>query len=89
MSIKLIKENKKGRTFQVDECKILYRNKGVIAGENDINVEEVIYLITESAEITLKDKKEVIEAPARIHFPAKTYHAIKALTDISFVMFEK
>lgn len=86
--MKLIKKNEKGKTFQTDKCKILYRKKGSISGNNKINVHEIIYLITGEAEITLKEKTEVIKAPAKFEFPAKTYHKIKALTDISFVMFD-
>ncbi len=87
--MKLLKENEKGKTFQAEGFKILYRNEGTIAGDNEENPEEVIYFITGSAEITLKDKTWTIEAPAKVEFPAKTYHKIKALTDISFVVFEK
>ncbi len=89
MQLKLIKENKKGKTYQADGFKILYRYKNMIAGDNSENVEELIYFITGSAEITLKDKTWIIKSPAKVKFPAKTYHKIKALTDISFILFEK
>ena len=78
MEMKLIKENEKGKTYQADGFKILYRYKDKIAGDNAENVEELIYFITGSAEITLRDKTWIIEAPAKIEFPAKTYHKIKA-----------
>jgi len=87
--MELIKENEKGKTYQADDFKILYRNKGTISGDNAENPEELIYLTTGSAEITLKDKTWTVEAPAKIEFPAKTYHKIKALTDISMIVFEK
>jgi len=87
--MKLIKENEKGKNYQADNFKILYRYKGSIAGDNSENVEELIYLITGKAEITLRETTNVVEAPAVIEFPAKTYHKIKALTDISFILFEK
>ena len=86
--MKLITENEKGKTYQADGFKILYRYKGMIAGDNSENVKEFIYFITGSAEITLQDKTRIIESPARIEFPAKTYHKIKALADISFILFE-
>lgn len=82
MDINLIKENEKGKTYQADGFKILYRYKDMIAGDNSENVKELIYFISGSAEITLQDKTWIIE------FPAKTYHKIKALTDISFILFE-
>jgi len=87
--MKIIKENEKGKTYQSDDFKVLYRYKGTISGDNSENVEELIYLITGSAEITLKDSIKVVKAPAKIKFPAKTHHKIKALTDISLIMFEK
>jgi len=87
--MKLIKENEKGRTYQANGFKILYRYKDMIAGDNSENVKELIYFITGSAEITLKDKTWIIKSPAKVEFPANTYHNIKALTDISFILFEK
>jgi hypothetical protein len=89
MEMKLIKENEKGKTFQSENFKILYRYEGKIAGGNSENVEELIYFVTGSAEITLKDKTWIIESPTKVEFPANTYHKIKALTDISFILFEK
>jgi len=89
MDMKLIKENEKGKTYQVDGFKIFYRYKDAIAGDNSENPEEIIYFITGSAEITLQNKTWTIEAPAEVEFPAKTYHKIKALTDISFTLFEE
>lgn len=89
MTIELLKENEKGKTYQAPEMKILYRNAGTIAGDNKINPKELIYFITGSAMVTLEDKTWKIEAPAQVEFPANTYHNIKALTDISLVIFEK
>jgi mannose-6-phosphate isomerase-like protein (cupin superfamily) len=89
MGIKLIKENEKGKTFQAEGFKILYRHKDQIAGDNSENVREVIYFITGLAEITLKDKTWIIESPTKVEFPPNTYHKIKALTKISFILFEK
>ncbi len=89
MNLKIIKENKKGKTYQAEGFKILYRHKNKIAGDNSENVEELIYFITGSAEITLRDKTWIIKSPVKVEFPANTYHKIKALTDISFVLFEK
>ncbi|MFT4311198.1 MAG: hypothetical protein ACMXX7_01075 [Candidatus Woesearchaeota archaeon] len=89
MEIKLIKENDKGKTYQAKGFKILYRYKDKIAGDNSENVEELIYFIEGSAEITLKDKTWTVNSPAKVEFPANTYHKIKALTDISFILFEK
>ena len=89
MEIKLIKDKKEGKNYQADDFKIYYRYKGAIAGDNSDNVKEIIYLITGKAEVTLKDSAWIADAPAKIEFPAKTYHKIKALTDIAFVLYAK
>ena len=88
MDIKLIKENEKGKTYQANGFKILYRYKNKIVGDNSENVKELIYFISGSAEITLENKTWIVESPAKVEFPANTYHKIKALTDISFILFE-
>lgn len=89
MAIKLIKEDDRGQNFQADDFKILYRHKGKYAGDNNINKHESIYFITGSARITIEDKTWEIKSPAKIEIPKETYHKIDALTDISFVLFEK
>ncbi|NQT49555.1 hypothetical protein HQ571_02560 [Candidatus Kuenenbacteria bacterium] len=87
MTIELFKENQKGKCYTTDDFKIYYRNKDTVSGDNSENVEEVIYLITGKAEVTLKDSTRTVESPAEINIPAKTYHKIKALTDIAFLIF--
>lgn len=88
MRIELIKSNEKGKTYQADGFKILYRYKDSVAGDNAKNVKELIYLITGKAQFTIDDNTEFVEAPAIIEIPAKTFHKIKAETDISFILYE-
>jgi mannose-6-phosphate isomerase-like protein (cupin superfamily) len=88
MKLELIKEDERGKTYQANGFKITYRKKGSIGGDNSENPKETLYFITGSAEITLRDETWTVEAPAKVEFPAKTYHKIKALTDISVVLFE-
>lgn len=87
--MELVNENEKGKTYQADDFKILYRYKGSIAGDNNINPKETIYFITGEAKITPKDKTWKIKAPAQIKIPANTYHKIESLTDTSFIIFEE
>jgi len=87
--MKLIKENEKGKTYQTDKCKIFYRNKGAIIGDNNTNLKETIYLVSGEVQITLKNETRKAEAPEIIHFPAKTYHKIVAISDISMIVFEE
>jgi quercetin dioxygenase-like cupin family protein len=87
MKLELIKEKVEGKNYQAGDFKIYYRYKNTIAGDNAENVKEIIYLVSGKAEFTLKDKTWTEEAPAKIEFPAKTYHKIKAITDIAFLLF--
>lgn len=88
MIMKLLRENSKGKTYSAKDFKILYRNKGTVAGDNESNPKETIYFIAGRAKITLKDKIWEITSPAKIEFPANTYHKIESLTDTSFIVFE-
>jgi|SaaInlStandDraft_4_1057021.scaffolds.fasta_scaffold11182_2 hypothetical protein len=85
--MKLIKENNKGKTFDAEDFKICYRVKDSVSGDNEINPKEIIYLITGSMQLTIENETKTISAPEKIMIPEKTYHKIKALTDISFIMF--
>jgi hypothetical protein len=89
MEMKLIKENEKGKNYQGDGFKIAYRYKDAISGDNADNFHEIIYLVTGKAKITIGESCEAYEAPAKIEIPAKTYHKIEALTDLSCILFEK
>ena len=88
MKLDLIKENEKWTTYDTTKCRILYRNKWFIAGDNETNPYELIYLINWKAEITLWADSRIIDAPNVFEFPANTYHKIKALTDISLIVFD-
>jgi hypothetical protein len=87
--MKLIKENIKGKTYQGDGFKVLYRNRGSISGDNENNHKEIIYLITGKASLTLGDKEWEVTAPTRFIFSEKTYHKIEAITDISMILIEE
>ncbi len=89
MKFELIKENEKWKVYQSDKFKTFYRNKWTISWDNEINKYELIYLINWKAEITLRDKIEIVEAPCVFEFPENTYHKIYAVTDISFILFDK
>jgi hypothetical protein len=89
MKLGLIKENEKGKNYQADGFKIVYRHKGAVSGDNAENVNETLYLVTGKAEVTILDKVEVYTAPAQFEIPAKTYHKIVALEDLSCLLFEE
>lgn len=91
--LKFIKEKNGFKSYQADAClpakqgfKIYYGEKGSVAGDNNINPAETIYLIDGEIEIAIKNKVENKKAPAEIVIPAKIYHKIKALTDVSFII---
>lgn len=85
--MELVKENEKGKTFQADDFKILYRNKGSVSGDNNVNVHEVLYLVSGSVEITVEGKVWVAQAPEKFEIPANTYHKILALDDSCLLLF--
>lgn len=83
----IAKENDKGKLYQADDFKIAYRHKGTDSGDNDINPEEIIYLISGSIEFTLGQETETVTAPAKLYIPARTYHKLHALEDVVFLIF--
>ena len=85
--MKLIKENHKWKTYQLNDYKICYRNKDSISWDNDIAPQETIYLLSGSAEITIKENIEIFTSPSTIIIPEQTYHKIKAITDICFLLY--
>lgn len=88
-NLKLIKQNEKGKLYQADGFKVAYRSKDTDSGDNDENQEEIIYLISGSLEFALKDQVTTVNAPAKLHIPANTYHKLHALEDIVFLLFVK
>jgi len=86
--MKLIAENEKGKTYQADGFKVLYRNAGSVSGDNDINVEEYMCLVSGTVDVTIEQETTQYNAPASFHIPAKTYHKLKAVEDIIIVMVE-
>jgi hypothetical protein len=84
--MKLIKDDKRGKVFETDCCKIFYRNKNSISGDNDVNSYEKIIFIEGSAKITLDSNVFEINSPFEVEFPEKTYHKIEALSDIIFII---
>ncbi len=84
--MQLLKDNEKWKVYQDNGYKFFYRKKGSISWGNAINVEENIYLVQWKVNLTLGEKSEILEAPAKIYIPEKTYHKIEALNDIIFIL---
>lgn len=87
--LKFIKDKNGFKSFQADDFKIYYGEKDSIAGDNDINPKELIYLIEGNMDVELAGESFKFIAPAEIKIPANTYHKIIALTKVSFLIFEK
>ncbi len=90
--LKFIKEKNGFKSYQAEdsmgrEFKIYYGEKDAVAGDNNINPKETIYLIDGEVEIIINNKIETVKAPAEFQIPEKTYHKITALTDIKFLVF--
>jgi len=86
MELTPTKDNDEGRVYELDNFKIYYKYAGSISGDNNINPKEIIYLIIWAAEFTIGEDIFIFEAPAKVEIPAKTYHKIIALSDISFLV---
>jgi len=84
--MKLLKEDRRGKVFETDCCKIFYRNKESISGDNKINPHEKIILIQGKAKITLGDYSFNATAPFEFEIEEKMYHKIEALSDIVFLV---
>ena len=82
----LIKSDERGKVYKNEEFKIFYRLKNSISGDNSINSYERIYLISGEAEVTVGGNTNTFSSPAEFEIPAETYHKIRALTDITFVL---
>lgn len=89
MAIKLIKENEKGKTYSCNGFKLLYRSKASISGDNEMNTEENIYLVSGKAVVVIGENSSNYTAPATFSIPEKTYHKIEAVTDITMILFEE
>ena len=88
MSIRLLREDDRGQIYQCQGFKVFYKIKGSVSGNNDINPEKKIYLITGTAEITKGTRTKTVHAPTYMEIPANTFHKIIALTNISFIILD-
>ena len=84
--MKLLKEDDRGKVFETGCCKIFYRNKKSISGDNNINPYEKIILIQGKAKVTLDNHVFDIQAPFEFEIKEKTYHKIEAISDIVFLI---
>lgn len=88
MKLELLKENFKGKTYDCGGFKLLYRHRGSISGDNKVNPEENIYLIHGKAIVTIENESTEYNAPAIFKIPAKTFHKIEAISDITMILLE-
>ncbi|PID52572.1 MAG: hypothetical protein CR972_01295 [Candidatus Moraniibacteriota bacterium] len=88
MSIQLLKKDERGRVYQCNGFKLFYRIKNSVSGNNDTNLEEKIYVITGTIEVTRNAETKIINAPEYTEIPANTYHKITAVTDTSFIVLD-
>ena len=82
MGIELLRESEKGRTYQCDGFKLLYRKSGSVSGDNEVNPDEKIYLVVWSASVVIGKQQFDYDAPAYFEIPKQTFHTITAKTDI-------
>jgi mannose-6-phosphate isomerase-like protein (cupin superfamily) len=82
----LLKETEKGKDYQGEGFRVLYRHAGATSGDNDINQQELLYLVSGEAEITVNDVTTPVQAPSVVAIPATTYHKVYAVTDIVLIV---
>ena len=87
--MKKIKSDERGTVYRADGFKIFYRKKGSISSDSKDNPHEVIYFIEGEAKVTEGSNSQIVCSPAKFEFPARKYHKIEALTDVTFLVFEK
>ncbi len=87
MTLKFIKEKNGFKSYQADGFRIYYGKSSSVAGDNNINPAETIYLVEGEMEVTIKDTTVLYSAPAEFKVPAKTYHKLLSLTKTSSLVF--
>jgi len=88
--MKFIKEKNGFKSYKSEDgFKVYYGIKGAVSGDNDINPEETICLISGKIKVIIGDIEDELSAPVEIKILAKTYHKIEALSDVVFLVFEK
>ena len=84
--LKFIKKKNGFTSYQADGFKIYYGEKGSVAGDNNKNPEELIYLLQGRMNVTVENKTVECTAPSEIYIPAKTYHKLESKTKTIFLV---
>jgi mannose-6-phosphate isomerase-like protein (cupin superfamily) len=74
-----------GKSYALGAWGLHFRKADCTGGDHEHENEEIIFLI--SGELTAEDKDESkkASAPAKIIFPAKTWHKVTYKTDVIFI----
>ena len=83
--LKIIKENDKGKIFDLGNSKLIVRKKNSISADHNHPEKEILYLIDGEVELTVGKETKTIKAPIEINLKQSVYHKILALTDIKLI----
>jgi hypothetical protein len=85
ISIKPIKQDKRGIVYDCGGIMYVERKKGTITADHIHPEGEIIYLIKGRLELTIGKSAKIVESPARFTVPPNIYHKLVALSDIVFL----
>ena len=84
-SLKIEKEDNRGKIYNCDKVRLIERKAGSICADHEHKQGEVLFLIEGAIELTVGDKTVSLKAPKRIEIPAEIYHKLLAKTDIKLL----
>jgi len=89
MKLEFIKSKNGFKSYQANGFKIYYGKRNSMAGGNNINPAEIIYLISGKMKVVIGDETVKHSAPIKFKIPEKTYHELQSLTKTIFLVFNQ
>lgn len=83
----IVKEDENGIIYDCDKAKLIIKKKDSVSADHSHKEQEILFLLEGTAEISIGDEKNIIEAPVKVEIPSDIYHKILALSDIKLLHF--
>lgn len=80
-----VSEHERGKIFEIDGYKLVYRYAGTVSGDHQHDVDELLYLVHGEAELEVDGKVIELRAPVRVDLAAGMHHTLVAKSDIVFL----
>jgi hypothetical protein len=87
MKLEFIKNKNGFKSYQANGFKIYYGEKNSVAGDNEVNSAEIVYLLSDKMEVIVGDKTVKYSTPIKFEIPEKTYHKLYSLSKTIFLVF--